>query len=37
MRRSHDALQSLLDAGTRAREQRGDTKAEDVWPLLGFH
>jgi AcrR family transcriptional regulator len=31
-----DALQSLLDAGTRAGELRGDTDAEDVWPLLGF-
>ena len=31
-----DAIQSLLDAGTRAGELRGDVDAEDVWPLLGF-
>jgi AcrR family transcriptional regulator len=31
-----DAVQSLLDAGARAGELRGDLDAEDVWPLLGF-
>jgi AcrR family transcriptional regulator len=31
-----DALQSLLDAGARTGELRGDVDAEDVWPLLGF-
>jgi AcrR family transcriptional regulator len=30
------AVQSLLDAGARAGELRGDLDAEDVWPLLGF-
>jgi AcrR family transcriptional regulator len=31
-----DAVQSLLDAGVRAGELRGDLDAEDFWPLLGF-
>ncbi|HEX4011538.1 MAG TPA: TetR/AcrR family transcriptional regulator [Solirubrobacteraceae bacterium] len=31
-----NSLQSLIDAGTRAGELRGDLDAEDVWPLLGF-
>jgi AcrR family transcriptional regulator len=30
------AVQSLLDAGVRAGELRGDLDAEDFWPLLGF-
>jgi AcrR family transcriptional regulator len=31
-----NTVQSLLDAGARAGELRGDLDADDVWPLLGF-